>query len=341
MTTGLEGVRADLVSDGCRLPLRLTPVAPELARDPARFTAWYAGNLARIAGVLDEFGAVLLRDFAIPETADFQRVIALYPPHAQGYIAGATPRKAIDGQVYESTRMPAPFKIGLHQEKAYMAQSPRLIAFYCKHAAEAGGETPLCDMRAVTRRLGPALVDRFRERGVMYLRNLFDAAAPASAGPAPSPEYHRPWQDAFTTDDRREVERLCGERGLRFTWLADGSITVSHVGPATIRHPRTGEDVWFNQASTQHVNPRALGGLSYRALSRKYEQRAAFPYEVRFGDGSPMTTGDLDPIYDVLDDETRAFPWRVGDLLVVDNVLAAHGRMPFKGKRDIQVAMMD
>jgi alpha-ketoglutarate-dependent taurine dioxygenase len=340
VTATLEGARGDRAREASRLPLRITPVRADLAREPAAFLAWYREHRARIATLLDEFGAVLFRDFAIPDTTDFQRVIALDPPHAPGYIAGATPRKVIAGQVYESTRMPAPFKIGLHQEKAYMAQFPRLIAFYCKHAAEVGGETPLCDMREVTRRLDGAWLERFRTRGIMYRRNFYDARE-ASASPAPSHEYHRPWREAFETDDPARVEALCHERGLAFEWLSDGSITVSHVGPATLRHPRTGAEVWFNQAATQHVNPRALGGLSYRVLQRKYERRVACPYEVRFGDGSPMSLEDLAPVYDALDAEERGFPWQPGDLLVVDNVLAAHGRMPFKGKREIQVAMMD
>ncbi|MFY1676223.1 MULTISPECIES: TauD/TfdA family dioxygenase [unclassified Streptomyces] len=33
--------------------------------------------------------------------------------------------------------------------------------------------------------------------------------------------------------------------------------------------------------------------------------------------------------------------WRPGDLLLVDNVLAAHGRDPFRGARKIVVAMGD
>ncbi|HET9623986.1 MAG TPA: TauD/TfdA family dioxygenase [Kofleriaceae bacterium] len=335
-----DGARADFVAEGHRLPLRLTPTRDALARDPAAFVAWYAEQRGRFEAALDEHAAVLFRGFALPDTADFQRVIALYPPHAPGYIAGATPRKVIEGQVYESTRMPAPFKIGLHQEKAYMAQFPRLIAFYCKLASEAGGETPLADMRGVLRRLAPAVLERFRARGVMYRRNFFDSHEPPGA-PAPSHEYHRPWREAFETDDRAEVEARCRDRGLAYEWLADGSVTVSHVGPATLRHPRTGAEVWFNQAAAQHVNPRALGDFSFRVLSRKYDKRIAFPYEIRFGDGSAMSRADLDPVYDALDAEERAFPWQPGDLLLVDNVLASHGRMPFKGKRDIQVAMMD
>ncbi|CAL9395764.1 hypothetical protein SUDANB6_01355 [Streptomyces sp. enrichment culture] len=33
--------------------------------------------------------------------------------------------------------------------------------------------------------------------------------------------------------------------------------------------------------------------------------------------------------------------WREGDILVIDNVLTAHGRRPFEGTRRILVAMCD
>jgi hypothetical protein len=39
------------------------------------------------------------------------------------------------------------------------------------------------------------------------------------------------------------------------------------------------------------------------------------------------------------DAETVALPWRAGDVLVIDNVLAAHGREPFSGDREVLVAM--
>jgi alpha-ketoglutarate-dependent taurine dioxygenase len=36
-----------------------------------------------------------------------------------------------------------------------------------------------------------------------------------------------------------------------------------------------------------------------------------------------------------------AFPWQKGDILMVDNMLAAHGREPFTGPRKIMVAMAE
>jgi alpha-ketoglutarate-dependent taurine dioxygenase len=33
------------------------------------------------------------------------------------------------------------------------------------------------------------------------------------------------------------------------------------------------------------------------------------------------------------------FPWQQGDIMMIDNVLAMHGRKPFTGKRTVLVAM--
>jgi alpha-ketoglutarate-dependent taurine dioxygenase len=33
------------------------------------------------------------------------------------------------------------------------------------------------------------------------------------------------------------------------------------------------------------------------------------------------------------------FPWQAGDVMVIDNILAMHGRKPYRGPRRIVVAM--
>ncbi len=42
---------------------------------------------------------------------------------------------------------------------------------------------------------------------------------------------------------------------------------------------------------------------------------------------------------DTLDRNTVAFPWQRGDMLMLDNVLAMHGRATFAGRRRILAAM--
>jgi alpha-ketoglutarate-dependent taurine dioxygenase len=46
-------------------------------------------------------------------------------------------------------------------------------------------------------------------------------------------------------------------------------------------------------------------------------------------------------IRDLYRDAALSFPWQRGDVLLVDNFLAVHGREPFSGERRILVAMSD
>jgi hypothetical protein len=36
-----------------------------------------------------------------------------------------------------------------------------------------------------------------------------------------------------------------------------------------------------------------------------------------------------------------SFPWQRGDILMLDNILAAHGRAPYEGPRKILVGMTE
>jgi hypothetical protein len=84
-----------------------------------------------------------------------------------------------------------------------------------------------------------------------------------------------------------------------------------------------------------------MGAAGYEYIRLLYRDRPARPYEVRLGDGTPITLDEIAQIYDALDAEEIAFPWQRGDLLLLDNIAVAHGRNPFKGSRDIQVALFD
>jgi hypothetical protein len=64
-----------------------------------------------------------------------------------------------------------------------------------------------------------------------------------------------------------------------------------------------------------------------------------FRLNARFADGSPLYVSTLDEIRETLRKEMVIFPWLKGDILILDNLLTAHGRMPFSGTRKIVLAM--
>ena len=108
--------------------------------------------------------------------------------------------------------------------------------------------------------------------------------------------------------------------------------------PVVIEHPVTGERVWFNQAEQFH--PTSLPAEVASFLLDEYRGREhELPQWASFADGAPIASDTLAEIRTALCDETALTSWQAGDLLVIDNVLALHGRTPFTGPRRVLIAM--
>jgi alpha-ketoglutarate-dependent taurine dioxygenase len=134
-----------------------------------------------------------------------------------------------------------------------------------------------------------------------------------------------------------EAEACCRRIGADFEWRADATLRMSQVRPATAFHPVTGEEIWFNQADGFH--PSGFDAKTYAELIGICGSEDAFRLNVSYGDGTPIECEALHHVRDVIRSETIPHQWRKGDILVLDNMLAAHGRMPFSGPRKIALAM--
>jgi len=64
-----------------------------------------------------------------------------------------------------------------------------------------------------------------------------------------------------------------------------------------------------------------------------------FPRNCYYGDGSPIADSDMLSVLETYCQLESSFSWIQGDVLMIDNVLAAHGRNPFVGERAHMVAM--
>jgi alpha-ketoglutarate-dependent taurine dioxygenase len=73
---------------------------------------------------------------------------------------------------------------------------------------------------------------------------------------------------------------------------------------------------------------------SLQSEAAGYEPRNAF-----YGDGTEIDDAALNHIRAVYESETITFPWQRGDVLILDNMLTAHGRKPDRGSRQIVVGM--
>jgi hypothetical protein len=106
-------------------------------------------------------------------------------------------------------------------------------------------------------------------------------------------------------------------------WLADDRLRTRQTCRAVASHPSTAEMVWFNQAHLFHVS-RLQPEVREAMLSIFSEED--LPRNVYYGDGSAIDPADLDCVCEAYEQEKIAFPWSTGDVLLLDNMLAAHGR---------------
>ena len=303
-----------------RLPLLLRPRVRGID-----LVAWAGLNKALINDSLRERGGILFRGFHLGSPSEFQRLISVISGELLRYAYASTPRTQVSGGIYTSTEYPANQRIPLHNEMSYARSWPMKIWFYCERPADSGGETPIADGREVFQRIDADVRDRFARKKVMYVRNYGEGVDLS-------------WQEAFNTSSPAEVERFCVNAGIEFEWKAGGRLRTRQVCQAVATHQATGEKVWFNQAHLFHassldpdVRDKLLSQFSPEDL----------PRNACYGDGSPIETEALEEIRKAYEQSEVIFPWRAGDILLLDNELIAHGRRSYQGQRRVLVGMAE
>lgn len=281
----------------------------------------------KLRTVLGERGAILLRGSAVGGVDGFDAVVHAFSGSAPlTYAERSSPRSTIKGQVYTSTDYPADEEIFLHNENSYQAVWPNSLYFYCIEPARTEGATPLADIRQVYRAIDPGVREEFARRGGWRVVRNFHG------------DFGVPWQEAFGTGDRDAVVAYCRDKGITAEWRADGGLRTTAVRPVVRRHPVSGEEVWFNHATFWHVTslaPEVREGL------REIFTDEDLPTNTYFGDGGPIPDETVAHLRDAYRSATTRFDWQRDDVLIVDNMLAAHGREPFTGPRKIAVAMAE
>ncbi|HEX9944243.1 MAG TPA: TauD/TfdA family dioxygenase [Thermoanaerobaculia bacterium] len=311
-------VRMDPLFAEGELPLVVRPAVPGVD-----ILHWVKMNRTLLEEKLLHAGGILFRGFQLYAPQDLEQFIQGMCGESLEYSERSSPRSAVSGNIYTSTDYPPSHPIFLHNENSYQAQWPLKIFFLCCQPAQEGGATPIADCRRVLRFIDPEVRERFAQKGWMYVRNFGDG-------------FGLSWQTVFQTEERAKVEEHCARSGILVEWKEGNRLRSRAIRPALARHPLTGETLWFNHATFFHVS--TLEPDIRSALLAEFGE-SELPTNTFFGDGTPIPSEILDHLREAYRRATVSFPWEKGDLLMLDNMLVAHGREPFTGARQILVGM--
>jgi alpha-ketoglutarate-dependent taurine dioxygenase len=315
-----ELVRIGPPDPSCSLPRLVEPLV-----DGVDVVTWASDHRAELERHLLESGALLFRGFRVDSLPRFEELIAATSDRPAEYNEPATPRTQVSGGLYTSTDFPPTKRIFMHNENSNCSNWPLKIYFHCVVPSETGGETPVADSRRMVQQLDPALVRRFEERGVRYVRNFGTGVG-------------LPWSTVFKTHDRAEVERYCQQNGITTEWQGEDRLRIQYRRHGVGHHPVTGDKVWFNHVALFHssvIDEEARVGL----LEELGEE--GLPFNAFYGDGTPIGEAEVEEIYRVYEEEMVPVRWQRGDVLMIDNMLAAHGREPYTGERRVVVGMAE
>jgi len=301
------------------------PLRVEAQAGGSGLVEWAASRRETIESDLLRHGAILFRGFGLDQPAQLESFVRAVAGEALEYRERSSPRSAVLGRIYTSTDYPPSQPIFFHNENSYQTVWPLKIVFCCQQPAASGGETPIADCRRVARALDPAVRERFMARGWMYVRNFGTG-------------FGLDWRTVFQTGDRAAVERHCREHGIEAEWRPGDRLRTRAVRPAFARHPKTGEQVWFNHAAFFHVS--TLEPEIREALLAELDEDE-LPANSYYGDGSPIEPATLDHLRSLYERASARFPWQRGDVLLLDNMITAHARAPYGGARKILVGMAE
>jgi hypothetical protein len=294
------------------------------AKDNSQGAQYFAKNKDRIRKELLKHGAVWLRGFDLMKSFNGYREMyealgfdpCLDPLHSSGLRKFASERDAI----YEEVNKPSlrGHYIGLHCEST-TKRTAAYAAFVCfQKATEGGGRFLVADGAAILAELDTKLLQKLYDRKIRISVSNLDLPP---ALPGMLKEGFKAVVDAAVAPKfDMDLEMVFGADGK------PGRLQAIETAESPInRHPVTGLPVWFNNAHNhaRKLRDRRPCGVPEVGMT-----------EVFYADTlEPLSLEDCMEIKRASEKHITALSMEPGDVLLVDNYRALHGRDIFQGDR--------
>lgn len=282
---------------------------------------WVKANLGELESQLRQSGAILFRGFPLDSAETFDEFSNAfgYPNFTYQESLSNAVRINFTRRVFTANEAPKEVEIFLHHEMAQTPISPSKLFFFCKSAADKGGETPICRSDMLFATLAqemPALAEDFIKKGLKYTTHM-PAQDDHTSGQG------RSWRSTLSVTSTEEAENKLAELGYSWQWMSDDSLkATTPVLPAVI-DLGGGKKVFYNQLIAAYMGWKGVKENPSSAIT--------------FGDGSHIPLAGLERAVELSKKFTFDLPWQDGDVALVDNYMAMHGRKPYSGERKRQV----
>jgi alpha-ketoglutarate-dependent taurine dioxygenase len=309
-------------TDGKPFPLVLACQSSDATLDStAAWVAEHRGELLRQASV---HGAILFRGFPLRTAEDFDRFIAAFElpnfPYDQSLSNAVRVNKT--PRVFTANEAPPSVTIFLHHEMAQTPVYPSRLLFFCEQAATEGGATPICRSDILWERLAsscPTFARDCEREGLKYT-NVMPAENDANSGMG------RSWQSTLRAETREAAEARLRQLRYSWEWLPDGSLRATTPVLPAVRPLPGGRKSFFNQLI---------------AAAKGWKDARNDPSKaITFGDGAPLDREAVNTAAALGDELSFDIPWQNGDVALVDNFVAMHGRRTFSGTRKVLASLV-
>lgn len=311
-------------------------------------------NLSELNQKMAQNGAVLFRGFEVNQPADFEAIAKTLDSDLKNDYLGTSPRNIVKGTeyVFSASELPPHYPIMQHCEMSFLPTAPRRLMFYCYIEPQVGGETPICDFREVAKSMNPKIKKDFETKGIKIIRNY------CAPGQEKSNTFQlKPWVDMFQTTDKSVVEKKCAENNITVQWVNGDELRLVSDHTAFKKHPQSGDDVWFNHLQVFHASAAAMEYAKIVQRQKTFDAWKVNIYlqvvtflkkftekpidramHVCYADGTEIPESHIQHVQDLIWEHMYFLKWKKGDVIALDNFSTAHGRLPYKGPREIHVS---
>ncbi len=288
-------------------------------------TSWISSNLLTLQTELNCTGAILFRGFPVTNAQTYDDFFSAfgYPNFTYKESLSNAVRINYTEYVFTANEAPKDVEIYLHNEMAQTPIYPERISLFCEEAADHGGATVICRSDEIYKQLvefDPETTNKLEQVGIKYTTIMPGEDRPESG-------QGRSWRSTLSVSDVAGAEEKLKELAYTWQWLEDGSLKAQTAALPAIRTLQGDRKVFFNQIIAAYKGWQGVNEDPSVALC--------------FGDNTFFTKSYLDKVVSISESVSYNIDWQNGDVALVDNNLAMHGRRPYSGetKRKVLVVL--